>query len=138
MNSNPLDANSFAKTMFDLKKGDASISDLLTGLKNLVSSVNNISTIYQQINGIQNKSNLSGTSPIVVKNSSSRVALISVIEAGSTVGYVYDSSTSTINAETPKLYVIPNEVGIFNVNMPANFGILVSPGTDQIITISYS
>jgi len=124
--------------MFDLKKGDASISDLLTGLKNLVSSVNNISTIYQQINGIQNKSNLSGTSPIVVKNSSSRVALISVIEAGSTVGYVYDSSTSTINAETPKLYVIPNEVGIFNVNMPANFGILVSPGTDQIITISYS
>lgn len=121
-----------------MKKGDASQSDLLTAQKNLVNAVNNLAVTYQQVNGIQNKANISGTDPVLVKDSSARLSSVSVIEAGSTVGYVYDAKTTTITHETSKLYTIPNTVGVYFVNMPAGLGLVASPGTDQIITISYS
>lgn len=135
---NNLDANSFAKVMSDLKKGDASQSDLLTSQKNLVTAVNNLAVTYQQVNGTQIKGNITGTDPVLVKDSSARLASVSVIVAGSTVGYAYDAKTTTITHETSKLYVIPNTVGIYFVNMPAGLGLVVSPGTDQVVTVSYS
>lgn len=136
--NNDLDASSFAKIMSDLKKGDASFADILTALKNLVTSVNNLSSTYQKINGIQIKANLTGSSPILITDTATRLATVSVIEAGSTVGYVYDSKTATINSETSTLCAIQNTVGTYFINMPANLGLVISPGTDQVVTVSYS
>lgn len=126
------------KIFSDMKKGDASQSDLLTAQKNLVNAVNNLAVTYQQVNGTQNKANISGTDPVLIKDSTARLSSVSVIEAGSTVGYIYDAKTTTISHETSKLYVIPNTVGVYFVNMPAGLGLVASVGTDQVITVSYS
>lgn len=133
-----LNASNFAKIMTDLKKGDASQSDLLTSQKNLVNAVNNIALTYQQVNGTQIKGNISGTDPVLVKGSSARLSTVSVISAGSTVGYVYDSKTTTITAATTKLYVIPMTVGAYFINMPASLGLVIVPGTGQVVTVSYA
>jgi hypothetical protein len=126
------------KIFSDIKKGDASQSDLLTTQKNLVNAVNNLAITYQQVNGTQNKANITGTDPVLVKGSSARLASVSVIEKGSAVGYIYDSKTTTITHETSKLYTIPTEVGVWFVNMPAGLGLVVVPGNGQVITVSYS
>jgi hypothetical protein len=65
-----------------------------------------------------------------------RVAVISVVVAGSTTGKVIDSSLAS--ASGPITYVIPEAVGVYVVNLPCAYGILVTPGTSQVLTVSYS
>ncbi len=113
---------------------NASISDVLTAIKNIVTGVNALAQNYLNVQGITNSAAL--TAATVVKSSAGRVARVSVIVAGSATGTVYDGATVT--ATTKPLYVIPMTVGVFEVNLPANFGILVLPGTGQTVTISWS
>lgn len=120
-------------------QGGASTSDLLTAQKNLVSSVNNLSQTYIQINGAQVSANIeNGASPTLVKSSSGRVVNVFVSTEGSTLGIIYDSNTASVPSNATILYKIPNTIGLYQVNMPAGLGIVVSPGTDQVVTVSYS
>ncbi len=112
----------------------ASLSDILTAIKNLVQGVNALAQNYLNVQGILNASGL--TASTVVKSSAGRVAIVSVIVGGSATGTVYDGATAT--ATTKPLYTIPTTAGAYVVNLPASFGILVSPGTGQTVTVSYS
>jgi hypothetical protein len=114
--------------------GGASLSDILTAIKNLVEAVNNASQAYRNVNGISTKEAI--TVPTVVKTSPGRIAAISVIIAGSAPGTVYDSSQ--VSVPTAPLYVIPNTVGVFVVNLPTDTGLLVVPGSGQTVTVSWS
>lgn len=114
--------------------GGASISDILTTLKNLVVAVNNLTQTYLAING---QLVVTGTAAAaLLKSSAGRVATVSVTTAGSAVGHVYDSNQLGASART--LYIIPNTVGVYVVNLPTSFGILVVPGTGQVVAVSYS
>ena len=62
--------------------------------------------------------------------------MVTVTTAGSTVGTIYDANTSSIT--TRPIYTIPNTVGVVFVNLPVVYGIVVTPGTDQAVTVSYS
>jgi hypothetical protein len=110
----------------------ASLSDILVTGQNIATAINQIAQTYLNVQGAQNRAALS--TPTLVLTGSGRVAVISVTTAGSTTGTVYDSQTG---ATTP-IYIIPSAVGIYNVNLPVNFGIYVSPGTGQVVTISFS
>ena len=112
----------------------ASLDDILTAAKNLVTAVNTVSKGYSDVQGAQNLANISTAT--VVKGSAGRIATVVVTTAGSTTGKVYDSTLTSSASRI--LYVIPNTVGIYVVNMPANAGIVVSPGTGQVVTVSYS
>lgn len=112
----------------------ASLDDILTAAKNLVTAANNISQTYTDVQGAQNLANISTTT--LVKSSPGRLATVVVSTAGSATGNVYDASTTA--SATKILYVIPNTIGVYFVNMPANYGIVVSPGTGQVVTVSYS
>jgi hypothetical protein len=112
----------------------ASLSDLLTTAKNLVTALNNLTQTYRSVNGITTLEAI--TVPTVVKTSSGRVAQASVIVAGSTPGTIYDSTQTTVT--TAPLCTIPNTVGIFVVNLPADSGIVVVPGNGQSVTVSWS
>jgi hypothetical protein len=116
--------------------GSASLSDILTAAKNLVVAVNGLTQAYLNVQGALNAANIRAAT--VIKGAAGRVARVSVITAGSSVGMIYDAST--IGSLTKPLWPIPNTANSepFEVNLPASFGILVQPGTGQVVTVSYS
>jgi hypothetical protein len=112
----------------------ASLADIFTGIKNLVQGINGIQQAYLNVEGVSNAPGL--TAATVVKASAGRVCRVSVIVAGSAAGNIYDSAVTGVT--TKPLYVIPNTVGVYDVRLPASFGILVAPGTGQTVTVSWS
>ena len=112
----------------------SSLSDILTAAKNIVTAINGAAQTYLNIQGAQDAVNIS--SATLVKSGAGRVAVVSVTTAGSTTGSIYDTNSSS--STTGKIYVIPNTVGVTIVNMPVSFGIVVAPGSSQVVSISYS
>ena len=112
----------------------ASLSDLFNAAQNIATALSNYSQALLNINGSTNLASI--TAATVIKSSSGRVATVSVITAGSATGTVYDAN-STTNTSYP-LWVIPQTVGAFVVNMPAQYGIVIAPGTGQKVSVSYS
>jgi len=112
----------------------ASLDDLFTTAKNIVTAINGWSQTLLQTEG--NASAAEITAATVVKTGQGRVARVSVIVAGSAVGYVHDAALPT--ASGPRVYTIPNTVGVYAVEIPVSNGIVVAPGTGQTVTISYS
>lgn len=112
----------------------ASLSDILTAAKNIVTALNQLGQSFLQVEGSNMQSNI--TSATLVKTGQGRIARISVVVAGSAVGRIYDANASA--ATTNTMFVIPNTVGVTEINMPVNNGIVVAPGTGQTVSISYS
>jgi hypothetical protein len=114
----------------------ASTSDVLSAIKNIVTALNAATQAYLNVNGQTVAQAI--TTPTVIKASAGRVASVSVVVAGSGTGTIYDSAV--LGTTTKPLYVIPAAVGTtpYVVNLPANFGILVTPGTGQTLTVSFS
>lgn len=112
----------------------ASLTDILTATKNIVTALSTWATDFLNVNGQVNAAGL--TVPTVVSAKAGRIAAVSVIVAGSAAGMIYDGTLLTATAKP--IYVIPMTVGVFVVNFPISFGLLVSPGTGQTITVSYS
>lgn len=116
------------------QSGGGSLSDLLSAAKNIVTAINALAQSYLNVEGAQNFAGL--TAATIVKPSAGRIARISVINAGAATGFVYDSVN--VGATTKPLYVIPMTVGVFEVNLPTSFGILIAPGTGQTVSGSFS
>jgi hypothetical protein len=112
----------------------SSLSDILTTAKNIVTAVNGAAQNYLNVQGAQSLAGI--TSATVVKASSGRVAVVSVVVAGSAAGAIYDANFAS--ATTNKLWTIPTTIGLTTINLPTNYGIVVAPGTGQTIAISYS
>jgi hypothetical protein len=112
----------------------ASLSDLLTTAKNIASAINGVAQTYVAVQGAKIYQNI--TADLVVSRKPGRLATISVTTAGTTVGTIYDSAATTIT--TRPIYTIPNTVGVVFVNLPVAYGVVVTPGTGQAVTVSYS
>ena len=74
----------------------------------------------------------------VVSAQSGRVYSINVTTAGATTGAIYDSSTVSGAGATNLIFVVPNTVGVTNLNFPFTNGLVYVPGTSQVASISYS
>lgn len=114
--------------------GTASLSDLLTAAKNIVTAINGLTTSYQNIQGQTTAQAISG--PTLVKTSSGRVAVLSVTEAGTSPGIVYDTNLET--TLTRPICAIQNVVAIGPVNLYCAYGIYIVPGAGQVVTVGYS
>lgn len=112
----------------------AGMDDILTAAKNIVSAINGQSTTTLSIAGLASIPSI--TASTVVSSKGGRIINVSVTVAGSTTGTIYDSNL-LINAVRP-IYIIPSAIGLYNVNLPVSYGILVTPGTGQTLTVSYS
>jgi len=88
--------------------------------------------------GKGNKTVLNITSATVVKAVAGRIVKVSVIVAGSAAGSVNDVATTGAVAAANEIAVIPNTVGVFDVDMPTSNGIVVTPGTGQTVAVSYN
>src|SRR5579872_7013226 len=98
--------------------GGASLTDLLTAVKNLVVAVNGLTQAYNNVNGVSTAEGY--TTPVVIKASPGRICSVSVLVAGTTPGMIYDSASPI---QTMPLFEIPNQKGVFFVNFPADSGI---------------
>lgn len=112
----------------------ASLSDILTSSKNVVTAINGLAQLYLNIQGSRNSGSL--TSATLVNTGDGRIAQVVVTTAGSAVGYVYD--TNSASSTSNPVYAIPNTTGVYVVNMPLSKGLVVAPGTGQTVIVSYS
>lgn len=114
----------------------SSLADILTATKNLITSVNNLTQTYLEVQGTKITAGITGTT--LVSSSAGRVASISVTNAGTGNGSIYDSTSTS--SPTNLIYTIYSTAGtgIKVINLPVNLGIVVAPGAGQTITISYS
>jgi hypothetical protein len=114
----------------------SSLSDIMSAVKNIVTALATAAQNYLNVQGAVNAANISA--PLVVTTQAGRICSVSVLAGGSASGFIYDGVSLT--ATTKPLYVIPTSVGTepYVVNLPVSFGILVVPGSGQIVTISYS
>ena len=112
----------------------ASLTDILTTAQNLVRAINDISLTYQLVQGVLVLNNVSAAT--VVATGQGRLVRISVITAGTTAGTAYDATRAA--ATTDPILTIPNTVGVIEVNCPTNNGIVILPGTGQVVTVIYS
>lgn len=74
----------------------------------------------------------------VVKSGPGRVARVSVITAGSAAGTVNDCATTGAAATANQIATIPNAVGHYTIDFPFNAGLVVVPGTGQVLAVSFT
>jgi hypothetical protein len=112
----------------------ASLSDILTATKNIVTALNQLGQTYLQVEGSKQTSGI--TAATLVQSGQGRLARVIVTVSGSADGAIYDASSAS--ATTNKVYLIPKDHGVYVVNVPINNGIVVVPGTGQTVAVSYS
>lgn len=78
------------------------------------------------------------TTATVLKAVPGRVARVSVLVVGSTVGSINDCVTTGAAAATNSLFVVPMTLGSYTVDMPCSLGVTVVPGTGQTLAVSWS
>jgi hypothetical protein len=80
------------------------------------------------------------TTATVIKNSAGRVFQISVMgAAGSAVGAIYDSTSTSGNSAANQVAVIPEAIGTYPFYaVPTAAGIVVVPPTGSTISVSWS
>lgn len=83
------------------------------------------------------KSSLNLSDDAVLKATPGTILTILVLEPGSAPGAVHDCATVAAAADANKIAPIPNESGPLALNFPALVGIVVLPGTDQVLAVSY-
>ena len=106
----------------------ANIDDGITTLKNVVTAINTLGQTYGAIQGNKQKAALSAAT--TVSTAAGRLVNVIVTTAGSTTGTIKDG--------TNVVYIVPTAAGVYPVNIPINYGITFTPGTSQVVTISYS
>lgn len=114
----------------------ASLDDILTTQKNGVVGINGVADTMYNLEGYRNSREV--TAKTSLQTGDSWVARVSVIVAGSTTGLIYDAPSAAAAAVGNRLFVIPNTVGIHEVKLPANQGVVVEPGTGMILCVSFS
>jgi hypothetical protein len=112
----------------------ASLTDILTAAKNVVTAINGLGQTYLNVQGALSFNNLSTTT--LIHTGFGRVCTVIVTTAGTTAGSVYDSANTA--SLTNKVYSIPNTVGVYVVNFPINYGIVIVPGSGQVVSVSHS
>lgn len=105
-----------------------------TVYQNMVQAINTLAQTYLNVQGALTVTNL--TTATVVRKGAGRMCTISIITAGSASGTIYDANSTAIT--TAPIFTIPMTAAVIVINLPVTNGIVVSPGTGQVVTVSYS
>jgi hypothetical protein len=73
----------------------------------------------------------------VVKAGRGRIARVSVTTGGA-AGAIHDAATTGAVAAGNLIAVIPDVVGVYEIDFPCLNGIVVSPGAAQVVSVSYT
>jgi len=84
------------------------------------------------------RSVLNITAATVVKATPGTLYRVSVTTAGSAAGSAYDAATTGGNVAANLIADIPNTVGAVELVWPCANGILIVPGTAQVLSVSFN
>ena len=117
----------------------ASLDDLLTTQKNGVQAINSYVNALNLHAGTNNTKEIAAATTQVIKTTSGWLANISVIVAGSTTGFIYDTNNSS-NLTGNRIYAIPSTlaIGVYQIQMPFAAGLTIVTGTGSIVAIGYT
>jgi hypothetical protein len=113
-----------------------SLTNLLTASQNIVTALNNQAQTSLEIEGLKNATGI--TTATLVSAVPGRVARISVTIAGTGSATIYDASSIATATGGRIMAVVTNTVGVYVINMPVTYGIVVVPGSGMTVAISYS
>ena len=116
-------------------KSTASLTDILTAAKNIVTALNTTAKTTSNIAGNTNRPAISTTTAIL--SQPGRLVSVVVTTAG-VAGAVYDASNVSNISANNLVYVIPATLGVVSVGIPMMYGIVIAPGAGQVVTVSYS
>ncbi len=119
----------------------ASLDDILTATKNIVTALNQLGQTYLQVNGSIRSASATGATPVLIASGQGRLASVSVTAiSGGATGMIYDLSSTDPTGILigNSLYQIPHELGVTYVNLPYNNGLVLVPGAGMTVIISYS
>ena len=116
----------------------ASLSDLLTAVQHVASNIAQLAQTILQVNGTATATAITGTNGVLLKQGPGRVASVSITaETGGTVtGSIIDANNAA--ATGPVIYTINGVVGLYTVNLPFTYGLVVIPGAGNTVTVSFS
>ena len=83
-------------------------------------------------------STLDVSAATVIKAAAGRSYRVSVVTAGSAAGTLNDCATTGAAATANQVGTIPATVGTYVFNWPHATGIVLVPGTSQVLAISYT
>ena len=73
----------------------------------------------------------------LIKSASGVLYRVSVTTAGTTTGAIYDTNATGSVGASNLVAVIPEAVGVHEFIWPCQTGIVVVPGTSQVLSVSY-
>lgn len=94
---------------------------------------------FQNVNVVANpaKTMLNITAATVVKAAPGLIGRVFVNTAGSTVGSLSDAATTGAIAAANLISALPNTVGPLTIEAYTANGIVITPGTGQVLSITY-
>jgi len=113
----------------------ASLDDILTTQKNGVQAINGYVNLLSNHNGANSTKEIAASK--LIKSSGGWLASVSVINIGSTQGYLYDTNSTTALTGN-RIYAVPNTLGVYQIQIPFATGLVFVPGTGSIISVGYS
>jgi hypothetical protein len=117
----------------------ASLDDILTTQKNGVQAINAYVQALNLHAGTNNTKEIGAATTTLIKTSSGWLATISVIAAGSTTGYLYDTNNTSVLTGN-RIYAIPSTlaIGVYQIQVPFATGLVLVTGTGSIVSIGYT
>ena len=117
----------------------AGLDDILTTQKNGVQAINAYVNALNLHAGTNNTKEIAAATTQVIKTTSGWLATISVIAAGSTTGYIYDTNNSS-NLTGNRIYAIPSTlaIGIYQIQVPFASGLTIVTGTGSVVSLGYT
>jgi hypothetical protein len=119
----------------------SSISDILTATKNIVTAINGLGQTYLKVNGISRSRALTGVTPVLISTGQGRLASISITAtSGGHNGMIYDLASTDVSGLViaNSLFLIDHNKALTFVNIPYNNGLVVVPGINMTVVVSYS
>lgn len=108
----------------------ASLSDIYSTFKNLVTVVSGMNRQIQ--------TSVTITGQTLVVTGPGTLVNFCVTVAGSAAGTINNAPSTGTTAASNVLVATPNTVGITQVGVAFNRGLVVSPGTGQSVNVTYS
>lgn len=113
----------------------ASLDDILTTAKNIVTALNGLNQTFVKFLGNQTSTLI--VSDTLVVSGAGRLVNFWVIDAGSADGAIYNSTSVSNPAAASQIATIPQTVGQCAAGVNFTAGIVVKVGTGQKLTVTY-
>lgn len=115
----------------------ATLDDILTTQKNGVIAINNLGQAFSGPAAFLTTQTVSAAT--VVLKTPGKIIGYSIVQAGSTTGFLhnFNSLTPSPLPDSTKLVALVNTAGYYPVSLAFSTGLVIVPGTGQLINVTY-